>query len=165
MLGLVISLAGWGWFASGNAREGWWAFGQHVAIEPDAQGWATVETVRVRLTGAETATEIDGEAPPAGFTYLELDFAVESTETEAWRTCTVQVRDAEGRLFESGREVPRSDPYLTELTCGTDDPDEDPVPTAQSVLVLVPVDAEPVSVRVDSREFPDATFVEIPLPR
>lgn len=164
VVGLVVSLAGWGWFASENAREGWWAFGQHVAVEPDSQGWATVDTVSVRLTGVTEASEIDGEAPPSGFEYLVLDFDVVATETEESRTCTVEVLDSRHRLFISGSEVPSADPFVSELLCGTSDPAEDPVPEAQSTLVLVPVDAEPVSVRVDSREFPPATFVELELP-
>lgn len=74
------------------------------------------------------------------------------------------MRDTQGRLFLAGREVPYADPYDSSLTCGTADPQEDPVPPSQSVLVLVPADAELVSVRVDAREFPPARFIEFPLP-
>ncbi|WP_420114201.1 hypothetical protein [Pseudactinotalea sp.] len=164
VLALVLSLAGWGWFASENARTGWWEFGQHVSVEPDQEGWAGVDTVRVRLTGAEIASGIEDYRPPSGFTYLVLDFDVEATETETYRSCTVEVRDEQGRLFLAGREVPNGDPYSSELMCGTSDPADDPVPGTQSVLVLVPVDAALESVRVDSREFPAATFIELRLP-
>ncbi|GAB2603931.1 hypothetical protein [Pseudactinotalea suaedae] len=163
VLALVGSLAGWGWFASENAREGWWEFGRHVAVEPGDDGWADVDTLSVRLTAADTATTIDGVEPPAGFEYLVLAFDVEATEVELYRSCTVEVLDTQGREFLAGREVPNGDPYTSELMCGTSDPEEDPVPGAQSVLVLVPTGAEPVSVRIDSREFPPATFVELPL--
>lgn len=164
LLGLLAALAGWAWFATENAREGWWTFGQHVAIGPDGEGWASIDTVGVALVSVDVATEIDGVSPPTGYEYLVLDFEVEATETEQYRSCTVEVRDAEGRQFLAGREVPNGDPYLSELMCGTSDPAEDPVPGAQSTLVLVPVGAELVSVRVDSNEFPPAEFIELPLP-
>jgi hypothetical protein len=165
VVALVGSLAGWGWFASENAREGWWTHGQHVAVEPDDEGWATIDTVGVRLTGSELASVIDGVGPPTGFEYLVLDFEVTAQETEQFRSCTVEVLDTQGRSFLAGREVPNGDPYTSDLMCGTSDPADDPVPGDQSTLVLVPVGAELVSVRIDSREFPSATFVEIPLPR
>lgn len=173
-VGLLVSLAGWGWFASEQAREGWWALGQHVAVGPDERGWAG-DTVGIRLAGVATVPEVEEERPPAGFTYLELDFEVAPAgpaEQEAGQdapllqltTCEVQVRDEAGRLFQAGREVPSADPYESSLRCGTSDPAEDPVPTRQSLLVLLPVDAEPVSVRVDAHQFPAATFIELPLP-
>lgn len=184
-LALAGSLAGWGWFASEQARAGWWTFGQHVAITPDDQGWAHVDTLSVRLTGAEAVSSIGEEQAPAGFEFLALDLQVETqppaeVETDAdadsgaaadadaprpLSTCEVQVRDEQGRLFLAGEEVPYEDPYVSSLTCGTSDPDEDPVPTDQSLLVLVPVGAELVSVRVDAMEFPPARFLELPLPR
>lgn len=164
VLALVLSLAGWGWFASENARELWWPAGQHVAVEPDEAGWATVDTVSVRLTDAQRVSAVDGNQPPGGFEYLAVDFEVVATDTESYRSCEVEVRDAQDRLFLAGREVPNGDPYSSSLTCGTSDPADDPVPENQSVLVLVPVDAELESVRVVSREFPPATFVDFPLP-
>ena len=192
-LALAVSLAGWGWFASEQARAGWWTFGQHVAITPDDQGWAHVDTLSVRLTGAEAVASIGEEQAPAGFEFLALDLQVETqppaeAETDAdsgaesdaeadanadadadaprrLSTCEVQVRDEQGRLFLAGEEVPYEDPYVSSLTCGTSDPDEDPVPRNQSLLVLVPVEAELVSVRVDAMEFPPARFLELPLPR
>lgn len=164
VLALVLSLAGWGWFASENARTGWWEFGQHVAVEPDQEGWANVDTVSVRLVEADRGATVPDSAPPAGFEYLALDFEVEATEIESYRSCSVEVRDVQGRQFLAGREVPNGDPYSSELMCGTSDPTEDPVPGDQSVLVLVPLGAELDSVRVDSREFPAATFVELRLP-
>ena len=165
VLGLVISLAGWGWLATTNARDGWWALGQHVAVEPADDGWATVDTLSVRLTGTEMVDSVDDTEPPAGFRFLVLDLEVSSTETEMSRSCTIEVMDTEGRLFLAGREVPYADPYVPDLTCGTSDPREDPVPEDQSTLVLVPTDAELVSVRIGSREFPAATFIELSLPR
>lgn len=173
VVGLVLSLVGWGWFASEQARTSWWVFGQHIPVGPDDQGWASIDTLSVRLVGVETAPEVDEELPPAGFAFLVVDLEVEtSTEgpeterpetTEPLSTCDVEVRDTRGRLFEAGREVPRADPYVTSLKCGTSDPDEDPVPTDQSLVVLVPADAELSSVRVDAREFPPARFIELPL--
>lgn len=164
VVGLVGSLAGWGWFATEQARDGWWALGQHEAVEPDAEGWASIDTLSVRLTGVDTATELDEEQPPEGYHYLLLDFEVEAPEASETGSCEVQVRDTQGRLFLAGQEVPRADPYVSSLRCGTSDPAEDPVPTDQSVVVLVPVDATPESVRVDAREFPPATFIALPLP-
>lgn len=162
---LLASLAGWGWFATEQAREGWWTLGEHVAVAPDAQGWATVDTLRVRLDGAEPVAVVEEEEAPAGFTYLALDFRVEAPTQGPLKlsTCEVQARDEQGRLFLAGEEVPRADPYESSLMCGTSDPDEDPVPGRQSVLVLVPDDAQLVSVRVDAREFPAARFIELPL--
>lgn len=161
---LVISLAGWGWFASEQGREAWWAFGQNVAVGPDDQGWAGIDTVSVRIEGADTVPVVDEESPPDGFEFLALDFRVDAATPTELSRCEVQVRDERGRLFLAGTEVPRGDPYDSSLTCGTADPEEDPVPPSQSVLVLVPVDAELVSVRVDAREFPPAEFIELPLP-
>ena len=173
--GLVLSLGGWGWFASVQAREGWWAFGQHVAVVPHEGGWAGVDSLGIRLAGVATVPEVEEERPPAGFTYLELDCEVDPAgpaEQEAGQespllqlsTCEVQVRDELGRLFRAGREVPRSDRHESSLRCGTSDPAQDPVPTRQSLLVLLPVDAVPASVRVDAQQFPPATFIELPLP-
>ena len=160
---LVVSLAGWGWFASEQGREAWWAFGQNVAVEPDGTGWASIDTLSVRLEAVETVPVVDEEQPPAGFQFLALDFSVDTGTPTDLSSCEVQVRDDRGRLFLAGEEVPRADPYESSLTCGTSDPEEEPVPTAQSVLVLVPVDAELISVRVDGREFPPARFIELPL--
>lgn len=161
---LVLSLAGWGWFASENARAGWWAFGMHVAVAPDSQGWASIDTVRVRLAGAETLPDIDGDPPPAGFAYLALDLEVEAGRSEQLSTCDVAVSDQEGRLFLAGHQVPGGDPYTSTLWCGTTDPEEDPVPPRQSMLVLVPVDADLTAVRLAATGFPPAEFIELPLP-
>lgn len=161
---LVLSLGGWGWFASEQAREAWWAFGQHVAVGPDDEGWASLETVSVRLAGVDTVPVVDEEEPPAGFEFLAVELLVEPSTPTELSSCEVQVRDDQGRLFLAGEAVPRGEDYASSLTCGTSDPAEDPVPTRQSVLVLVPVDAELVSVRVDAREFPPARFLELPLP-
>ncbi|WP_109472479.1 hypothetical protein [Ornithinimicrobium cavernae] len=163
VIALLLSLAGWGWFATEAARTGWWTFGEHVAVGPEEQGWASIDTLSVRLTSAGRAVGLE-EEPPAGYVFLALDLQVESTETELFRMCDVEVRDAQGRLFRAGREVPSTDPYESSLTCGTSDPEEDPVPTTASMLVLVPVDAELTSLRVVSREFPPARFIELPLP-
>lgn len=160
---LAVSLAGWGWFASEGARSGWWAFGEHVAAGPDDEGWASLDTVRVRLAGVETVAEVDGERPPAGFTYLALEFEVDAGSNEALRNCDVAVRDAQGRLFLAGQEVPGGDPYTSWLECGSTDVAEDPVPTEQSLLVLVPADAEPAAVRLTAMAFPPAEFIELPL--
>jgi hypothetical protein len=166
IVGLVLGLGVWGWFATANAREHWWDRGNHVAVTPDAQGWASIDPVQVRLAAVEDEVTVeDGYEPPSGFTYLELTFEVTSSETERSLGCEVEVLDAEGRLFLAGREVPGlGDEYVSELICGTSDPVEDPVPPTQSVLVLLPADAVPVSVRVDSREFPPSEFIELPLP-
>ncbi|USQ80357.1 hypothetical protein NF556_01450 [Ornithinimicrobium faecis] len=161
---LVLSLSGWGWFASEQAREAWWAFGQNVAVGPDGQGWASLDTVSVRLDGADTVPIVDEEAPPDGFEFLALDFTVDAATPTELSTCEVQVRDTQGRLFLAGAEVPRDDAFDSSLMCGTSDPEEDPVPASQSVLVLVPVDAALDSVRVDAREFPPAEFIELPVP-
>lgn len=172
---LVLSLGGWGWLASEQGREGWWAFGQHAAVTPGDQGWADLGTLSVRVAGSETLLEVDEVQPPAGFTFLALDLevraeeageeAAEETAEEASElsSCEVQVRDSRGRLFLAGQEVPRDDAYVTSLTCGTSDPQEEPVPATQSLLVLVPLEAELISVRVDAREFPPARFIELPL--
>lgn len=165
ILALVVSLAGWGWLATTNARDGWWSLGQHVAVEPADDGWASVDTLSVRLTGTEVVDSVDDTEPPAGFRFLVLDLEVRSTEIENSRSCTIEVMDNEGRLFLAGQEVPYADPYVSDLICGTSDPGEDPVPGDQSTLVLVPADAELVSVRISSAEFPAATFVELPLSR
>ncbi|MCK0112094.1 hypothetical protein MWU75_08095 [Ornithinimicrobium sp. F0845] len=162
--GLVVSFAGWGWFVSEQGREGWWSLGQHVAITPDDQGRAVVDSLSVRLTGAATVSEVEEEPAPAGFSYLVLDFEVSAEDSTEASTCDVQVRDDRGRLFQAGQEVPYADPYLPWLTCGSADHTEDPVPSHQSMLVLVPDDTGLVSVRVDAREFPPATFIELPLP-
>lgn len=161
---LVLSLAGWGWFASEQARAGWWETGHHLAEQPDEQGWASIDTLRLRLAAVETVREIGGEQPPTGFEFLAVTLEVDPDETGTLSTCVVEARDEQGRLFLAGREVPREDPYVSSLTCGTADPEEDSVPTDQSVLVLVPVDAEVSSVRVTSRDFPPARFLELPLP-
>lgn len=162
--GLVLSLAGWGWFATEQARAGWWTFGQHVALEPDDRGWAGTHPVRVRMAGVERTPAVDDVQPPAGFHYLALDLEVETDDSAPASTCEVQVRDDQGRLFLAGREVPGGEPYVSWLTCGTSDPEADPVPARQSLLVLVPTDAELVSLRVDARELPPARFIELPLP-
>lgn len=160
---LVLALAGWGWFATEQARAGWWTFGAHIAVGPDSQGWAGTDTLSLRLAAVETVAEVDEEQPPAGFTYLTLELEVDAaTPTELTR-CEVQVLDQQGRLFLAGQEVPGADPYVSSLTCGSSDP-EDPVEARQSMLVLVPSDAELVSVRVGALEFPPARFIELPLP-
>lgn len=160
---LVLALAGWGWFATEQARAGWWTFGEHVAVGPEGQGWASTDALSLRLAGVETVPEVDEERPPAGFTYLAVELQVDATTPTELTRCTVQVLDRQGRLFRAGQEVPGADPYASSLTCGSSDP-EDPVPTRQSLLVLVPADAELVSVRVGALEFPPARFIELPLP-
>lgn len=180
VLALLVSLAAWGWFATEQARVGWWDLGQHSAVEPDEQGWAHLESLGVRLVGVEQVTEVEDEQPPAGYAYLRVDLEVsteparqdspgDAEDATAEETlaplgaCEVQIRDTAGRLFVAAQEVPRGEEFESSLRCGSTDP-EDPVPTDQSLLVLVPDDAEPASVRVDSRDFPPATFIELPLP-
>lgn len=160
---LVLSLAGWGWFASEDARAGWWAFGTHVAVVPDDQGWASIDTVRVRLAGAKTVPDIDGDRAPAGLAYLVLDLEVDAGSNEQLSTCDVTVRDRQGRLFLAGEQVPGGDPYTSWLQCGSADVEEDPVPAEQSMVVLVPVGADLTSVRVTATAFPPAQFIELPL--
>jgi len=162
-VGLGVSLVVWGWFATANARDGWWAMGDHVAISPDADGWAASAPVTVRLDEVTPDASVADGSAPAGFSYLELVFDVGSTEKESTVSCTVEVLAADGRLFLAGREVPGlGDEYVSELACGTSDPVEYPVPERQAMLVLLPDGAEPVSVRVDSPAFPPAEFIELP---
>lgn len=165
VVGLILALAVWGWFATANAREGWWAMGDHIALTPDEQGWAGTGPVQLRLAESTDDVTVDDGSPPAGFRYLEIVLEVDSTETESTMSCDVQVLDADGRLFLAGREVPGlGEDYVSSLTCGTSDPAEYPVEPVQAMLVLLPEDAEPVSVRVSSTGFPPARFVELPLP-
>lgn len=165
VVGLVVSLVVWGWFASANARDGWWANGDHIAITPDAEGWVSAAPVSLRLDEVNPDVTVEDGTAPDGFSYLELVLSVDSTEQESWLSCPVQVLAADGRLFLAGREVPGlGDDYVSELMCGTSDPVEEPVPGSQSMLVLLPDGAEPVSVRVGSSTFPPAEFVELPVP-
>lgn len=165
VVGLIVSLLVWGWFATANAREGWWAMGDHVALTPDDEGWAGAGPVELRLTESTDDVTVADGSPPAGFRYLELVLEVDSTEEESSLSCDVEVLAADGRLFLAGREVPGlGEDYVSSLTCGTSDPAEYPVEPRQAMLVLLPEDAEPVSVRVSSSAFPPARFVELPLP-
>lgn len=158
---VVLALA-WAWTVSENAREHWWDGGEHVALTPSEDSWAAAGPVRVHLLGAE-AVDVPGESPPDGFGYYEIVLAVTVDDVTS-RSCEVEVATADGRLFLAGEEVPDGDDaYVSSLTCGTSDPSEEPVPSSESLLVLLPEDAEPVAVRVDAPDFPAASFVEFRL--
>lgn len=63
-------------------------------------------------------------------------------------TCDVVVQDEDGRLYTAGRFVPYGvEGIETFVQCGVS---EEPLPEVQNALVLMPADAEPRYVRVES---------------
>ncbi|CAM3414957.1 hypothetical protein OCAE111667_08675 [Occultella aeris] len=151
----ILVLGALGWRVSAEARDTWWNGESHVPVPVDANGVASHEGISIELVGVE---RLDGGVntyderwePPAGTVLWQVGLAVESTNTEIY-SLDVLVQDTQGRRFETGNDVPYGvDGVQDSLDVAQPEPDDEPLPDVQYLLVLMPEDAEPATVRLES---------------
>lgn len=161
---LVLGLLGTAWIATDYARTTWRAAQPSQPAAVDASGAATVHGITVSLVEATdlgAAPSLPGSdwQPPAGFHAWRVVLDTESTNEEIV-TCDVVLVDGQGRQFFANYFVDNFvDGYEFSYYCGAPGPGDD-VPPQQAMLVLVPADAEPLTVQVTSMSLnPD--YVEL----
>ncbi|TDE91631.1 hypothetical protein EXU48_15935 [Occultella glacieicola] len=151
----ILVLGALGWRVSAEARDAWWNGEAHVPVPVDANGVAELDGLQVELTGVErlddgVSTYGDRWEPPDGLVLWQVGLAVQNTNTEIL-SLDVLVQDTEGRRFETGSEVPYGvDGVQDSLEVAPPEPGDDPLPDVQYLLVLMPQDAEPAAVRLES---------------
>lgn len=146
---MVLVLAALGWTVSERARDVWWGGAPHVAHEPSADGWATIDERDLRVVSFSEVTdppphEITGEPRERpGNTIWRAE--LESRASGDTKACPAELEDDSGRRF--GGESPVVPSFSDEtyaVECGGGD---EPV----SVLYfLLPDDAAPAAIRVTS---------------
>ncbi|MBD5785969.1 hypothetical protein IF650_07225 [Cellulosimicrobium terreum] len=152
---LVVALAVLGvvtWRS--DAVQGWWTSQPHRAQVADAEGWAQVDDVRFRLAGLEEVDWLDDgfdgrvEAPE-GYTLWAADLSARSdapapagAEVEPTYSCTSELRDTAGRVYDEGASALPGMPYPDALVC------VGPVSQRLTRYFLTPDDAVPAEVRV-----------------
>ncbi|UFU07061.1 hypothetical protein [Ruania halotolerans] len=146
----VLTLAAFGWRVSEQARESWWPSSAHEALGPGEDFGG----IQVELAGLEPAGQIadwNGPwEPPAGFQAWKISLAVATTQSE-FSSVEVLVEDGQGRQYLATENVPWDvEGYEWSLTVAIPEEDDDPIPGVQHLLVLLPADAEPAAVRIES---------------
>lgn len=144
---LVAALGLTAWVAADEARRGYLALQPRIAVEPGADGWATIGASSARLESFERVPAVTeaGESwlAPDGFAAWRLEIEVES-RAEDVVACTPRVIDAQGREFTAvdpdAVDLPTTN--IDSLDCGLQD---DPRTT---VLFVLPEDAVPVRVEL-----------------
>lgn len=159
-IALLVAAFGWGWLASADLRETWWAAQPAHVLAPDAGGFVTGGPVSVRLVAVDDEPSVD-ERAPRGYAYLAVTLAV-TVSDEGSRTCTVELIDADGRRFEAGAQVPSGEPWTSSLRCGVSESYPE-LPPTQTMLVLLPQEAQPQAIRVLHNDLPSASVIEFPL--
>ncbi|UFU03704.1 hypothetical protein LQF12_03600 [Ruania suaedae] len=146
----VLALVALGWQVTREARVNWWPTGPHEAIGP-GEDFAGVQVELVGLEPAGRVTEWDTPwSPPEGFEAWRTSLAVTTTQEELV-SMEVLVETADGRQFAAGEHVPFSaDGYEWSLSVAVPEEGEDPIPEVQHLLVLLPADAEPAAVRIET---------------
>ncbi|MBX9244203.1 hypothetical protein ICW40_05205 [Actinotalea ferrariae] len=166
-LALLVPAAGaLGWVTSEDAREGWWAIENHIAVTPGPGGWASVEDTMLRLVSFERVRTMPDDyggtwSPPAG--YAAWLVVVDSrSEGDVVRLCDVTLVDTEGRSFTAPAQVPPMPVYQSgSIQCGMPNPGSEPAQPGSrgelredvfrsEVLVVTPASAEPAEVRLST---------------
>lgn len=164
---LILALAGTVWVASRDVRDYWWPGAPRVSAEPDESGTATVAAVAVSLEHVfqldPAAGDGSGGALPAGYAVWEVALRTETANEDLF-ACTVELVDEAGRLYEANVNVSGSSDYVYSYICGLfGSAAEDPPPPVQRLLVLMPAEVRPVSVRITADALlPE--YLEFPLP-
>lgn len=145
---LAATVGAAAWVAAEDARDGYLVTEPRVAVEPGADGWATIGESSVRLVSFSRERVVTGEygdpwTPPEGYGAWRLVIDVESTRDDVV-SCAPRVVDAAGRLFTPiDRDVVELPEWnATELDCGMQD---DP---RLETLFVMPDDAEPARVEL-----------------
>lgn len=144
---LVVATGLTAWIAAENARDGYLTTAPRIAVEPDADGWATIGESSVRLVAfAPEHSVTDGEetwVAPDGYRAWRLEIEVESTRDDV-EGCMPRVIDEDGRTFTPVDPDAVQLPGLNfaTLDCGVQD---DP---RSSVLFVLPEDAVPARVEL-----------------
>ena len=150
VLAIVVAVA-LGWRVTQQGRTGWWTLESHLAVSPGPDGRASRDGVSVGPVEVEQMDAVTTWSEPwdvpDGYTVWRVGLAVTSTNSDLG-TCDVVVQDEAGRLYTAGRFVPYGvEGIETFVQCGVS---EEPLPEVQNALVLMPADAEPRYVRVES---------------
>ncbi|WP_420112758.1 hypothetical protein [Pseudactinotalea sp.] len=164
---LVVGLLATAWIATDYARTTWRTNQPSQPAAVDQSGAASMHGITVSLVEATDlgdSPSLPGSdwQPPAGFHAWRVVLATESTH-EGAVSCDALLVDAQGRQFYANYFVDNFvDGYEFRYACAAPGP-SDEIPPEQALLVLVPADAEPVSVHVIASSLnPD--YIELPIP-
>lgn len=164
---LVLGLLGAAWIATDYARTTWRTEQPREPAAVDQSGVASMHGITVSLVEATDlgdSPSLPGSdwQPPAGFHAWRVVLATESTH-EGPVSCDAVLVDGHGRQFYANYFVDSFvDGYEFSYTCSAPGPEDD-IPPQQALLVLVPADAEPLSVQVIAQSLtPD--YLEFPIP-
>lgn len=149
---MVLALGALAWPLSETARERWWVLAPHVAVEPNSEGWASIDGHRVRLTGFDEVRDLpDGDEMPEGLKAWRAELTSEVTGGDAQLSCEVELADTEGNTYSAGSSyLPSFDDETLSVNCGGG---EEP---GGIVYFLLPADAEPAHLQLTNVDlFPD----------
>lgn len=159
----TLALGALGWQTSEFARESWWSGQPHAALEAgeDLQGFTVTSADVAQLDSVETW---EGTwQVPEGFRLWALSLAVQTQQDEIF-AATVFLEDEQGRVFEAGANTPSAaDDYDEMLEVATPEPDDDPLPPVQRMLVLTPDDSVPAAVRVEGEYSLNPEYLRLPV--
>lgn len=160
---LIVGLLGVAWFSSDYFRESWLPDQPEVVVA-DASGEASMRGVTASISefvdlGAGPDISDPDWQTPAGYHLWQVTINVASSNTDTV-FCKVQVVDDQDRVFEAGAFVPSFiDGYETWLGCDGEDPELAP---RQAMLVLLPADAVPESIRITDIGY-STDYLEFPI--
>lgn len=150
------------WNASEFAREVWWPVQPHEAVGLSEEH-AGITVTSAAVSALPEVPTWDGPwAAPAGFQLWELSLGVDTHQQEV-STVTVYLEDEQGRLFEAADNVPSVEGYESYLGVALPDPDDDPIPPQQRMLVLTPADVVPAAIRVEAAYALNPAFFRLPV--
>ncbi|WP_156251433.1 hypothetical protein [Pseudactinotalea terrae] len=161
---LVIGLLGTAWISTDYFRTYWLQSQPREPAAVDANGAATLAGITISLVEARDlgdSPSLGGSEwrPPAGFHAWRVVLRTESTNDDV-SACEVALVDDRGREFLANHFVESfADGYEWSYTCRRLSPEDDIGPE-QALLVLVPADAEPRSVRITEATL-DPGYIEL----
>ncbi|MGC0143139.1 hypothetical protein [Pseudactinotalea sp. Z1732] len=162
LLAIVALVAAWQ--TSTHFRTAWDSR-PRVAVVPGEDGVAEANGLGASVDGVALLESVqtwsEQVSPMDGHNYWHIALRLHIEHSEV-ANCRVYVEDTRGRLYEIGRHVPTGvEGYTSVPTCQDEDGTSE-VGDVQRFMVLIPDDAQPRYIRVQSQFHLNPDYLELP---